>query len=777
MSAVWRAARAAVRRRRLQTVVLGVVVGLSTTMIVVAFGLMAASSGPFDQGYARQRGAHLTVAFDRTKVTGAQLAQAAQQPEVEAVAGPFGQATVGLILGPARSGRPYTVVGRADPGGPVDRLNVWKGRWAANLGEVVLSRDPTETDGPGLPRIGATLTVQDGPKLTVVGLADSLSGSAEAWVTPDQMAALHPTATQMLYRFTHAASATEISREQSAVTAGLPPGAQLESRSYLSLKAAAGAEAATYVPFLMVFGLLSLVVAVLIVANVVSGAVVAGFRHIGVLKALGFTPMQVLAVYLAMVSVPAIIGCVLGTVLGDVLAKPLLSHAFRHYGSGDVGVAPWVNGAALLGIPLVVALSAFVPALRARSLTAAQAISAGSAQQNGRGLRIQRWLTGTRLPRSVSLGLGLPFARPARSGLTMAAVVLGVASIALAIGLGKSFTSYDSAENRRDAVQVELRAHRAPPGEVVPPGANTSALSDAAEESMLRSLPGTVHVTASTTLLLQEEVGTLLDTRVTFYRGDSSAFGYQVLDGHWLDGPGQIAVSQRFLIQRGLVVGDTVALQVDGTRTQVRIVAKVLLSTSTEILSNWQTLALIDPDAQAETYEVQLKAGTDPSAYVAAAQAADPGLEAEPAEGADSFLVLIITTISVLTLMLGSLAALGVFNTVILNTRERRRDLGVLKSIGMTPGQVTVMVVTSMAALGALGGVIGIPLGIGTHRLVIPAMARAAQVAFPDFMLDVFPASMLALLVLAGVGIAALGAFLPARSAARATIAEVLHNE
>ena len=58
MSAVWRVARAAVRRRRLQTVVIGVVVALSTTMIVVALGLLAASTGPFDRAYSRQSGAH-----------------------------------------------------------------------------------------------------------------------------------------------------------------------------------------------------------------------------------------------------------------------------------------------------------------------------------------------------------------------------------------------------------------------------------------------------------------------------------------------------------------------------------------------------------------------------------------------------------------------------------------------------------------------------------------------------------------------------------------------
>ncbi|HEY2669466.1 MAG TPA: FtsX-like permease family protein, partial [Rugosimonospora sp.] len=535
---------------------------------------------------------------------------------------------------------------------------------------------------------------------------------------------------------------------------------------------------ASVVPFLMVFGLLGLVVAVLIVANVVSGAVVAGWRHIGVLKSLGFTPSQVLAVYLAMVSIPAIAGCVLGAVLGNVLATPLLTSAFGKFGAGTIGVAPWVDVVTLLGMPVVVALSALVPALRARSLSASEAISAGSAQHNGRGLRIQRWLTGSRLPRSVSLGLGLPFARPARSALTMAAVVLGVASVTLAVGLGRSLNSYGDAVHRPETAQVQLHAQHGPPGGVsaAPPGHVAPVLSDQGDESMLRSLPGAAHVTASA-ILATRQVGTGQETLVMFYRGDSADLGYRVLEGHWMDGPGQVAVSERFLIQRGLAVGDHVTLESNGTRVQVRIVAKVLMNDSSLILSNWETLGLLAPDKQADTYQVQLRPGTDRGAYLAAAQAADPGLETLPDGDTDSFLLIVFTTVSLLTLMLGSLAALGVLNTVVLNTRERRRDLGMLKSIGMTPGQVTVMVVTSMAALGAFGGLVGVPLGIVAHRLVIPAMARAAQVAFPDFMLHVFPAPTLVLLVLAGVAIAALGALLPARSAARVTIAEVLHNE
>ncbi|MFE9313233.1 FtsX-like permease family protein [Streptomyces sp. NPDC006706] len=132
------------------------------------------------------------------------------------------------------------------------------------------------------------------------------------------------------------------------------------------------------------------------------------------LKALGFTPGQVVAVYLTMVSVPAVVGCVAGTVVGNLLARPLLEFVFMGPDAGmfhrSVGIAPWVNVLALLGMPGVCVLAALVPAARAHRLSASRAISAGSAPRAGRAPGIQRRLAGSGLPRSVSLGVGLPLA-------------------------------------------------------------------------------------------------------------------------------------------------------------------------------------------------------------------------------------------------------------------------------------------------------------------------------------------------------------------------------
>ena len=189
----------------------------------------------------------------------------------------------------------------------------------------------------------------------------------------------------------------------------------------------------------MAFGILGLLVAVLIVGNVVSGAVVSGFRHIGVLKSLGFTPSQVIAVYLVMVCVPATVGAAVGTALGAVVARPLLHQVFQGAELGTVNVAPtvssWVYVSTALGMPAVVVLAALIPALRAHRLSAARAHQRGQRSRRRTGLKVQRWLTGARLPRSVTLGLGLPFARPGRALLTVSAVLLGVPTVTFATGL------------------------------------------------------------------------------------------------------------------------------------------------------------------------------------------------------------------------------------------------------------------------------------------------------------------------------------------------------
>ena len=76
------------------------------------------------------------------------------------------------------------------------------------------------------------------------------------------------------------------------------------AESWLAVKAQENESIVPWVPFLVTFGVIGLVMSVLIEVNVVSGAVGAGTRRIGVLKSVGFTPAQVVWVYVLQVAVP-----------------------------------------------------------------------------------------------------------------------------------------------------------------------------------------------------------------------------------------------------------------------------------------------------------------------------------------------------------------------------------------------------------------------------------------------------------------------------------------
>ncbi|MET8630650.1 FtsX-like permease family protein [Kitasatospora sp. NPDC004669] len=752
----------------MQTIVIGLVVFCSTATVLLALAVISAARAPFDAAFEAEHGAHVTAVFDPAKASAEQLAATAHRPGVEAAAGPFDQAVVEIPTDwVGHPPGPLTLVGRADPAGPVDRVRVLAGRWATAPGEVVINNPG---GGAGAWNLGYQLITSTGLKFTVVGFATDMSQSSGGWVTPEQAAALHPTARQMLYRFTDAGTEQQLTASLGNTTEGLPKDAVVSAQSYLVLKQAFSAGADAYLPLMTVFGVLGLVVAALIVGNVVSGAVVSGYRHIGVLKSIGFTPRQVVTVYLTMVSVPAVVGTILGTAAGWVASYPILLTAFSGISTGTAVIEPagWLPAATLISVPLLVALAALVPASRARRLSAAQAISAGSAPRTGRGLKVQRWLSGTRLPRAVSLGLGQPFARPARTALTMAAIVLGVVTVTVTTGLSSTLAKTMSAPDGKTHVDVQTGAFS--DNKIAP------RLTPEQTEAMLHSTPGAERVSVRG-LVRIGIVGQPQPVFANFYGGDDMADHRRldVVEGRTATGPNEVEAGPAFLDQHGVKLGDRLTLVLDGRQTTVTIVGEEVQGNANALSSNAATRALLTPDPHVVEYDVRLADGTDAEAYQKAVTAADPSLSPSIVTPGTAGPVVAIQTFSTtFSVLLSVVAALGVFNTLLLTIRERRRDLGMLKSIGMTPRQVIAMTVTSVAWQGAVSGIIGIPVGMAVHRLIAE---NVRIIDFPEATIDIWGAPLLTALALAGVVIAVLGALVPARSAARLPIAEVLHNE
>ena len=197
-----------------------------------------------------------------------------------------------------------------------------------------------------------------------------------------------------------------------------------------------------------------------------------------------------------------------------------------------------------------------------------------------------------------------------------------------------------------------------------------------------------------------------------------------------------------------------------------------------EILASLPTLSGLDSQLTAVQYDVALRLGTAAASYASAlATALGPSYSVSANTATPSEFAAVIGLIAALTLLLAAVAGLGVLNTVVLQTRERVHDLGVFKAVGMTPRQVTAMVVCSVAGIGLVAGLVAIPAGVTLQRYVLPVMAHAAQTGVPASVLDVYAPGELALLALSGLVIAAAGALAPAGWAARARTASALRAE
>jgi putative ABC transport system permease protein len=773
-----RTATGGVLRHKVQAIVIAGVLLTATASATLGLTLLAASDAPFQHAFVAQRGADITLTVNPAQVSATRLDATSSLPGAVADAGPFDQVTVQSM-----QDGPLTLVGRSSPQGPVDDLVLNAGHWVTGPGQIVLSGTPAEnglqtgaTIRVGLPNAKPAATTV----LTVVGFANSITNSAGGWVTPAQIGALHaPVTAQMLYRFSQASTNAQIRSDMTEVATALPQGAVTGSTDWLAQQDQDAGNGATMEPFVVAFALIGLILAVLIVGNVISGAVVAGYHRIGVLKSIGLTPTQVVVAYVSRVGWPAVAGCLAGVAAGNVLAIPVLDKSAAAYGVGAQHVPLWASVVAPLGMLALTVLAALGPALRAGRLSATQAIAAGRAPRVGRGYAAHRLAVRLGLPRPVGIGLAAPFARPARTAVTFAAIAFGTTALIFAVGLHSSLSRAETSSTLSSTVPVTIQYGG--PGNGAGPNGSASAAQDAAVTAVLNAQPGTLHEVAVYNDQNQVTVAGMPGTVNTWaFGGDAAWTGYSLIQGRWYNAPGEVDVNTYFLNVSGLTVGDTTTVDTGTATVSVRIVGEVFYpSHEPRLYGSTQTLAGLGTLANLDHYDVGLRPGTNVSSYMTSVDNAlgqsSPWAASPPPDA--QFYSIAAGLIGLLAVMVAVAAGLGVLNTVLMTTRDRVHDLGVFKALGMRPAQLLTMVVCWIVGPAVLAAIVAAPAAVLLNDATLHAMAGTVHTAIPASFLQVLPPGQLAVLAFSALVLAILGALGPAAWAARARPAVALRAE
>ena len=439
---LFKLAFAGIRSRLLASALTIAIAGAAAATIVLALEVRSSGRDPWQRTFDAAHGAHVLV-FAHSQADARAIANVQGVTELDAPV-PLVTATLGPTLGLP---------------GSTDRVELagLSARTAVNMpvltagsqlreGGIVLERSLADARGVEAGSM-LVLTTQRGTiELPVLGTAVVPSqpryprrNPGLAWITRDTLERIEPDRT--LWRWTEAlrlASPSEAAAFTERAAAGFSAAAlgsgALYFETWQDQRYNALADAQPTELIVTTYTILLLIVAFVVVGILVGARASAQHREIGLLKAAGFTPRQVGAVFglesAALGLVAAALGFTLGVLLAPRLAAP---SAETLIGSPTIAANPWhILIASCVVIPVLLA-GTLTATRRSTRYTAIEAIRAGSSSPPKS--RLARAVTRSFLPLTIRLGLKDLLARGRRALFLAAAVAMTGAVVVVALSV------------------------------------------------------------------------------------------------------------------------------------------------------------------------------------------------------------------------------------------------------------------------------------------------------------------------------------------------------
>ncbi|MFE2458888.1 FtsX-like permease family protein [Streptomyces sp. NPDC059402] len=740
--------------------------------LLLATALFGYATNPWQRVFTQARGAHVWLHTDRAADTGALAAL----DGVQSVAGPYPTASATVaVRGTRASVELRGTAERPDVGRPLLTAGHWLD--ADDPDGVVLE---TRLARALLAQPGDTLTLPGTPRtLTVLGIADSPErryrpGEQPGLVWAPPAAVPDPGGQVIGLRLTDPAE-TDYAVQRAVTVLGA--GAIGQVSTWEQARAEAQGDNRLLGQVLGLFGLGALLAAGLAVHGAIGTRIRGHLRDISVLKAIGFTPGQVVRVFLLQHLAYALLGAVAAAALTQALGSRVPGRLGDAVGvwqglPGHTVALFVVPACAVLFIGATTGLAAWragrVPPVPLPRPAGAQGGGLSGAARRVLGLRVSRMPMGAgvralevRVPPALVLGWHKAFARRPRSFATVARLTLPLLLIVVAMS---AWTTID-------------RFHSSPE-QIGLPTALTARVDADADERGTRALlerdPGVAaaYPGVEVAALVPGQTATIalrgLGTR-------ADPYPYALAEGRRAHGPDEAVAGQGLLDLLEVEVGDWVRMTV-GDRPQIlHIVGRSIEpeNAGRVISTSLDTLRENDPRLEPALYQLRLRTGADPDEVAGRLTEAGHGrldvhAVANPADGLSPLRGVVLGLVAVLALvgLIELLTAIG--GTV----RESERDLLALKAIGLSPRQITGITVTATACTALAAVLLAAALGLPLAHWLIDAQGASSGIGAG---IARSPSPVLLVVVGAGavLGAAALAA-VPSARAARRRLADTL---
>ena len=134
--------------------------------------------------------------------------------------------------------------------------------------------------------------------------------------------------------------------------------------------------------------------------------------------------------------------------------------------------------------------------------------------------------------------------------------------------------------------------------------------------------------------------------------------------------------------------------------------------------------------------------------------------------------------LSVLGLIALFVASLGIINTMLMSIIERRREIGIMKSLGADESEIKVLFLVESGIIGTIGSLLGILLGWTVSRVIsMVVQAYMAEQGADPIELFSLPLWLIGASIALGLAVSLIAGYLPASRAAKIDPVQALRYE
>ncbi|MBA7676665.1 Macrolide export ATP-binding/permease protein MacB [subsurface metagenome] len=203
------------------------------------------------------------------------------------------------------------------------------------------------------------------------------------------------------------------------------------------------------------------------------------------------------------------------------------------------------------------------------------------------------------------------------------------------------------------------------------------------------------------------------------------------------DGVREAVIGQKLGSRLNIGVGDYVTLSSQSQNGKFRILGLFqttsMMMDESCIISLRSAQELFGDEGQLSSVLVNLHDSTDASAVKSEIERLLSGVrvveQSQVLENVKQGTEIIKTFLLMVASISMLVAGIGIMNTMIISVIERRRDIGIMKAVGMSRVKILCAFLSESILLGILGGLVGCASGIAVSKLVESLSARFYEVA------------------------------------------------